>query len=139
MHRYAEVPGGEGDGMSGWFRKAPHTKSFHWLYSYLCGMFTGHRGINYSDGRIHYAYCKWCNRIFGNEWGGAEKAAEHPSKDVMDFRFTAQGWPESVPPGEEPNYPAPIMEADGDSLSYRGFRWKRILPEERKSLEGRIK
>jgi hypothetical protein len=35
-------------------------------------------------------------------------------------------WPQSVPPGEQPNYSAPVL--DGDFLVYAGFRWNRILP-----------
>lgn len=41
----------------------------------------------------------------------------------------SQKWPSSVPGGEEPNYPPPVMEAGGNSLTYRGFRWKRVMPE----------
>jgi hypothetical protein len=37
-------------------------------------------------------------------------------------------WPPSVPPGEQPKYPQPIVEADGNTLTYAGFRWQRILP-----------
>jgi hypothetical protein len=68
--------------MSNWFYGAPHVevvnllrgeeKRFNWLTSYLCGVFTGHRACNWSDGRIHYAYCKWCYRMFGHPWDGGK-------------------------------------------------------------------
>lgn len=29
----------------------------------------------------------------------------------------------------EPQYPAPVLEADGETLNYRGFRWRRVMPE----------
>jgi hypothetical protein len=48
----------------------------------------------------------------------AEKAAER----------LPWAWPPSVPPGEQPKYPPPVVEHDGNSLTYAGFRWKRILP-----------
>jgi hypothetical protein len=44
-------------------------------------------------------------------------------------------WPPSVPPGEQPKYPPPVVANDGDSLGYMGFRWKRILPGDNPSPE----
>ena len=40
------------------------------LISWLCGVCTNHRDLNTSDGKIHYAYCRYCKRIFGNKWSG---------------------------------------------------------------------
>lgn len=40
------------------------------VLQWLCGVFSGHDAVNYSDSSIHYAYCFRCGRLFGQPWGG---------------------------------------------------------------------
>lgn len=51
---------------------APHMKVWPRWARFVCARILGHKDRNYSDGRLHYAYCIRCGYLFGHPWGGSQ-------------------------------------------------------------------